>query len=216
MGFTITVVCDNETLDESLATDWGFAAVVKDSRDTMLLFDTGADGDILERNMRLLQMDPQDISIVVLSHWHWDHSGGLSRILEKAPGATLFVPPGQQPGLSSQRTTVVGGAPLQIAPGLYSTGTLGGIEQALVLADERGAFTITGWSHPGVPAILAAASTLGRLYGLLGGLHGFSHLDMLDSLDHVYPCHCTQRKLEILRRFPDKAKPCGAGLAIQL
>ena len=101
MGFTITVVYDNETLDESLATDWGFAAVVKDSRDTMLLFDTGADGDILERNMRLLQMDPQDISIVVLSHWHWDHSGGLSRILEKAPRATLFVPPGQQRGPSA-------------------------------------------------------------------------------------------------------------------
>jgi hypothetical protein len=59
MGFTVTVVYDNETLDESLATDWGFAAVVKDSRGAMLLFDTGADGDILERNMRLLNIDPQ-------------------------------------------------------------------------------------------------------------------------------------------------------------
>jgi len=166
--------------------------------------------------MHLLQMDPQDISIVVLSHWHWDHTGGLSRILEKAPRAALFVPPGQQPGLSSQRTTVVGAAPLEIAPGLYSTGTLGGIEQALVLTGEKGAFTITGCAHPGVPAILSAASMLGRPYGLLGGLHGFSHLDMLDSLDHVYPCHCTQRKMEILRRFPGKAVPCGAGLTIQL
>ncbi len=216
MGFTVTVVYDNETLDKSLATDWGFAAVVKDSRDTMLLFDTGADGEILERNMRLLQMDPQDISVVVLSHWHWDHSGGLSRILERAPRATFFVPPGQQHGLPIRQTTVVGQAPLQIAPGLYSTGTLSGIEQALVLTGEKGAFTITGCAHPGVPAILAAASTLGRPYGLLGGLHGFADLGMLDSLDHVYPCHCTQRRLEILRRFPDKARPCGAGLTIQL
>ena len=216
MGFTVTVVYDNDALDESLATDWGFAAVVQDSQGTMLLFDTGADGDILERNMRLLQMDPQDISIVVLSHWHWDHSGGLARILEKAPGATLFVPPGQQRGFPSQRTTVVGQAPLEIVPGLSSTGTLSGIEQALVLTGENGTFAITGCAHPGVPAILDAASTLGRPYGLLGGLHGFSHLDMLDALDYIYPCHCTQRKLEILRRFPGKAKPCGAGLTIQL
>ena len=216
MGFTITVVYDNETLDQSLATDWGFAAVVKDSRGAMLLFDTGADADILLRNMRLLEFDPQDIATVVLSHWHWDHAGGLSAILENAPNATLFVPPGQQHRVLSQHTTVVGAAPLQIAPGLYSTGMLGGIEQALVLKDEKGAFVITGCAHPGVPAILTAASTLGRPYGLLGGLHGFSRLDMLDSLDYVYPCHCTQRKVEILRRFPGKAKPCGAGLSIQL
>ena len=216
MGFTVTVIYDNETLDESLATDWGFAAVVKDSRGAMLLFDTGADGDILEGNMRLLNIDPQAIATVVLSHWHWDHAGGLSTILERSPQATFFVPPGQQHGLSPQRTTVVSKAPLQIAPGVYSTGTLRGIEQALVLTDEKGTFIITGCAHPGVPAILSAASTLGRPYGLLGGLHGFAQLDMLDNLDYVYPCHCTQRRLEILRRFPGKAKPCGAGLTIQL
>ena len=216
MKFVVTVVYDNETLDRSLGTDWGFAAVVTDSAGKMLLFDTGADGGLLESNLKTLGLDLGDVSTIVLSHWHWDHTGGLSTALKRAPGADLYVPQGLSEDISVDRAIVVGASVMELSPGIYSTGTLDGIEQGIVLLGDRGAFVITGCAHPGIPAFLEAAGKLGRPCGLLGGFHGFSDLEKLGALTELYPGHCTKKKSEILRRFPEAAGLCGAGLRIEV
>jgi 7,8-dihydropterin-6-yl-methyl-4-(beta-D-ribofuranosyl)aminobenzene 5'-phosphate synthase len=56
--------------------EWGFAALVTvDGR--RILFDTGANEDTVQRNLKALKLDLADVDTVILSHNHWDHVTGL-------------------------------------------------------------------------------------------------------------------------------------------
>ncbi|GAH97950.1 unnamed protein product, partial [marine sediment metagenome] len=70
---------------------WGMACVVK-GFDKIILFDTGGDGSVLLSNMRKMDIAPEDIEIVFLSHIHGDHTGGLWKFLEVNPGVTVYLP----------------------------------------------------------------------------------------------------------------------------
>jgi 7,8-dihydropterin-6-yl-methyl-4-(beta-D-ribofuranosyl)aminobenzene 5'-phosphate synthase len=62
--------------------EWGFAALVEiDGR--RLLFDTGARPKTVLDNARELGIDLSDVTDVVLSHHHWDHTGGLMALREE-------------------------------------------------------------------------------------------------------------------------------------
>lgn len=213
MSLTVTVLYDNESLREGLQADWGFAALVQTASGHTVLFDTGADGRVLLHNAGMLGVDLSSLAAVVISHWHWDHAGGLPFVLKEAPGAHLYVPSVASEHVPEELLHVVDERPVEIAEGIYSTGVRSGMEQALVL---RSGLVIMGCAHPGVEDLLEAASAVVRPSVLLGGLHGFSNLPLLESLDLVYPCHCTQRKREILERYPDKAKRCGVGTVLTI
>ena len=73
-----------------------------------------------------------------------------------------------------------------------------------------------GCSHPGVVNILKAASKFGKVYALIGGLHGFNEFDLLKELELICPCHCTQYKSEIKELYPNKCIDGGAGKVISL
>lgn len=70
---------------------------------------------------------------------------------------------------------------------------------------------VTGCSHPGVEQILESASSFGKVCGLIGGLHGFDKLGVLEGLEFIVPTHCTQHKKKILERFVGNAEECGVG-----
>ncbi len=56
--------------------EWGFAALVEvDGR--RILFDTGANEDTVQRNLKVLKLDLSDVELVILSHNHDDHTTGL-------------------------------------------------------------------------------------------------------------------------------------------
>lgn len=56
--------------------EWGFAALVEaDGR--RILFDTGAHPDTVLKNARELKVDLTNVTDVILSHYHGDHTGGL-------------------------------------------------------------------------------------------------------------------------------------------
>ena len=56
--------------------EWGFAALVEvDGR--RLLFDTGANEDTVQRNLKALDIDLAGVDAVILSHNHADHTTGL-------------------------------------------------------------------------------------------------------------------------------------------
>ncbi|MCD6300185.1 MAG: MBL fold metallo-hydrolase [Dehalococcoidales bacterium] len=198
-----------------LTADWGFACLIEVQGMPPILFDTGASGSILLHNMKQLRLDPRDIGIVVISHPHGDHTGGLRAILEVNRDVELYLPQSLGIEFSGRKITRVK-QPLEIRQGVFTTGELGGMEQSLAINTKRGLLVVVGCSHPGVGNILDAASAFGKIYGIIGGFHGFHHFDRLKPLPLICPCHCTQYKSEIMRLFPQQCIKCGGGLVIEL
>ena len=211
----ITVVYDNEARKVGLKQGHGFSALIEDAGMPPLLFDTGADGPALLHNMRELNIDPQDISTIVISHAHGDHTGGLSEILAINSVAELYLPGSFKKAFPGRQVTAVKD-PARIHENVYSTGEIEGVEQSLALKTGKGIFVLTGCAHPGIERILATAAEFGGLYGIAGGFHGFHNLEAFRGLSLICPCHCTTYKQEIIDLFKDRTSGCGAGLVIEL
>lgn len=77
-----TMLADGDELGE-----WGFAALVE-ADGHRILFDTGANTDVVLRNARSLKIDLGNVPDVVLSHWHSDHIGGFLPLRESVRAAT--------------------------------------------------------------------------------------------------------------------------------
>ena len=211
----ITIIYDNCLNKRGLKTGWGFSALIEPNHTSPILFDTGNDGVALLYNMEQLGIAPGRIGTIVISHAHSDHTGGLAEILKVNKRATIYVP-------ASTAKTIPGGEvvpvsqPLQISSDVFSIGELKNIEQSLAVQASGGIVVVTGCSHPGVGAILDAASSIGKIYGIIGGLHGFRDFSRLDGLSLICPCHCTQYKKEFESRFSGQYIGCGAGLQLEL
>ncbi|MBN1840828.1 MAG: MBL fold metallo-hydrolase [Deltaproteobacteria bacterium] len=209
----MTLVYDNTLYRKDLQPDWGFACYVEIEKNPTILFDTGTNGAILLRNMEKLGIDPSTPDVVVISHAHWDHTGGLAELMKVNDAAILYVPASFCPSFPGREVIVVRQA-LQISENIFLTGELMGIEQSLVVKTEKGLVVIAGCSHPGVGPILQAASRYGEVYALIGGLHGFREFDLLKDIQQVCACHCTQHKSEIKRLYPEKWVEGGVGKVI--
>ncbi|MEA3254523.1 MAG: MBL fold metallo-hydrolase [Candidatus Altiarchaeota archaeon] len=210
----ITLVYDNEVYKEGLRADWGFSCLVEVENQPRILFDTGANGEILLGNMEKLDIEPETIDEIFISHSHWDHTGGLSDFLKVNNNVTIYSPASYQPPEAKKIVSIK--EPLQIHENIFSTGELMGIEQSLVVKTGKGLVVIDGCSHPGVGNILQAALGFGKVYALIGGLHGFREFSLLEDLKLICPCHCTQHIRGIKRLYPDKYTEGGAGKVIEL
>ena len=211
----LSIVYDNCLAKAGLRTGWGFAAFVETQDAPPLLFDTGADGATLLYNMKQLDIDPRSIGVIVISHAHGDHTGGLLDILEINKHAEIYVPASTLARLPGRKVFLVSQA-IQISEAVFSIGELQGIEQSLAVKTTKGIVVVAGCSHPGVGAILEAASCHGKIYGIIGGFHGFRDFNQLQGLPLICPCHCTQYKTELKRLFPKQYTACGAGLELEL
>ena len=72
-----------------------------------LLFDTGPDDAIFERNVERLGFDMGCVESIVLSHGHWDHCGAMLRALEmiQLRNGSRAVPTYMHPGMYRTRAT---------------------------------------------------------------------------------------------------------------
>lgn len=79
---------------EQLRGEHGFSTLVtfsKEGREHRVLFDTGVSPDGLVHNMRFLEIDPETVETVVLSHGHFDHTTGLDGFVRAVGRANVPV-----------------------------------------------------------------------------------------------------------------------------
>lgn len=206
---TLITLYDNYQHDPDLKTGWGFSCLVKVG-DENILFDTGADSPTLLDNMKKLKIDPKDINMIVLSHIHGDHTGGLFGILKENSNLSVYVPESFpqkfKKEVESYKAKVVEVSdPIKISESVSITGELGTWikEQSLIVKTTKGSVVITGCAHPGIVEILEEVKKIagGNIYLVMGGFHlagaGDSRLkEIVKSfrelgVKEVAPCHCS-------------------------
>jgi 7,8-dihydropterin-6-yl-methyl-4-(beta-D-ribofuranosyl)aminobenzene 5'-phosphate synthase len=201
----IMIVYDNEA-EPPYKGDWGFACLIESKNYTML-FDTGANNSILLRNMEKINVMVENIQAVMLSHDHWDHTGGLPGLIAIRSDLPVYKPTFSE-------------TPRKLFTGFYSTGTLkswsGILEQSLVCESAKGVVVVTGCSHPGLENIIETAKIIGKIYAVIGGFHEFNKFEAIKDIPLVVPCHCTSHKKEIKKLFPEAHEPGGVGKIIEI
>ncbi len=210
----VTIIYDNTSFRKDLQSDWGFSALVEVENTPRILFDTGTDGRILISNMKRLDINPATIDEVFISHYHFDHTGGISEFLKFNQKARFYVPP-SFPGPSDREVTPIA-EPTRIHENVVSTGELDGIEQSMGVITDNGIVVIDGCSHPYMGHILDAVRQFGEVYGIIGGLHGFREFALFKDLKLICPTHCTQHKAELKKLYPQQYIEGGAGKIIEI
>lgn len=214
----LTIVYDNNVYKKNLGlkSDWGFACLIE-NKDELVLFDTGAKGDILLNNMKKLGINFENISKIIISHEHYDHNGGLQKILSflKDVKVYRFKDEKQREGID----LICVNKPIKISDNIYSTGRMKGDpvdEQSLILKCREGWFILAGCSHNKVKNIIKKAKEYGEIKGIIGGFHAFSEFNILKNMDLICPTHCTKYKEKIYDTFHNKTKKGGVGKIFDL
>jgi 7,8-dihydropterin-6-yl-methyl-4-(beta-D-ribofuranosyl)aminobenzene 5'-phosphate synthase len=211
----ITIIYDNTAYKQGLQADWGFSCLVEIEDTPKILFDTGTNGSILISNMKKLDIEPQTIKEIFISHAHFDHTGGLSRFLELNSDLRIYVPPSFQ-GVRGVKERIYVSEPIKLHENVFSTGELDHIEQSLVVRMDKGTVIVVGCSHPEMSHILETAGQFGKPFAVIGGLHGFNEYSLFEGLGLICPTHCTQNQNEIMSLYPQKYIEGGAGKIIEI
>ena len=178
----LRIIFDKFAENNQLYTGWGVSFLVDDR----ILFDTGEKGCWLLKNMDILKVDPEKIEAVVISHDHWDHTGGLWDLLQIKKGLTVYACPGFSREFKDRVAEYNGNLVesetfTEISPDIFVTGEIAGIykesiiaEQSLVIKSSGKISVITGCAHPGVMNILDAVRNVfqdSEINTVLGGFH---------------------------------------------
>ena len=92
MATRLTLLVEDRSGAPGLLTEHGLSIWIE--RDGhRILFDTGTSGTALEANAAALGIRLDDAEAVCLSHGHYDHTGGLGRVLGRLAGADLYAHP---------------------------------------------------------------------------------------------------------------------------
>ncbi len=87
----MTVLVENTVYQRGLRGEHGLSFWIE-TNDKKILFDTGQ-SDLLLHNAKALGIDIAQTDAIVLSHGHYDHVGGLNRVLDLAPQARVYLHP---------------------------------------------------------------------------------------------------------------------------
>ena len=231
-----TILYDNYLYKEGTKPDWGFACLIEGAEKT-ILFDTGTRPDILLHNVGALGVDLKKVDMIVITHNHGDHTGGLPAALEKKPGVPVFFPASfpaefgrRVEGLGGEAQAV--GKPLEICRNVHLTGELGEaiVEQSLVIDTPGGLVVVTGCSHPGIVKILRRAMEIvdKPVTLVFGGFHlGNTRDAEVEAIIAAFKemkvercgaTHCTgDRPIALFKAaFGDNFVPIGTGRVIEV
>ncbi|MFP4588736.1 MAG: MBL fold metallo-hydrolase [Candidatus Acetothermia bacterium] len=214
---TLKILYDNEKTNRKLRSGWGFSAFIQWG-DRQILFDAGADINILKHNMEKMDVDPETVEELVLSHPHCDHTGGVSAVLTDDSRCIIHIPQGF-PRATLETFESYDSSQVQIhkqmevlSEGIWTTGSLTSnyrnrnmAEQSLVLRTADGPVLVTGCAHPGIEKIVnkVADQFQEQVHLALGGFHleNCSREEILVLIDNlknrvrrICPTHCSGKQ----------------------
>jgi 7,8-dihydropterin-6-yl-methyl-4-(beta-D-ribofuranosyl)aminobenzene 5'-phosphate synthase len=231
----ITILYDNYVFLKDTKSGWGFSCIIQ-GMDKTILFDTGEHQRVWFHNINKLKVNPRDVDLIVISHNHPDHTGGLFSFLEKNNRVSVYVP-ASYPNYLVRLVEAFGAkifrvdGSLEISGDVFLTGEMGdGVkEHSLIVNTNQGLIVITGCAHPGIVNILKRAKKIvnRKVYLVLGGFHLreksneevkeiISDLKDLGILK-VGPTHCTGDKaIELFKKeYGDLFVQMGVGRVIE-
>jgi 7,8-dihydropterin-6-yl-methyl-4-(beta-D-ribofuranosyl)aminobenzene 5'-phosphate synthase len=228
-------IFDNDRCEiDNLTSLWGFSAYIETPVKT-ILFDTGSNGRELLKNIKSLNLDISKIDTIFLSHFHWDHIGGIDSILEENSDVEFIVSRAVSNNFIndmrrlSRGVRVVEDEFFEIDRDIYSTGAIGkNREHSLVIDSDEGVVVISGCAHGNIENIAQkVAKFLNKdILLLMGGFHLSSKsedeieeiAEILKSLNTKYiaPSHCTGKlSKEIFNREFEGYIDSGVGRVIE-
>lgn len=235
----VKIVYDNKSKNESFLSGWGFSCLIGKK----ILFDTGENGASLLENLSRLDIDISAIEMIVVSHDHWDHTGGLQAIMKRGEDFIVYVCPCFSEGLKN--SIRLAGAKLkeidgltEILDGIYTTGEIPGNykgdylgEQSLVIKKEGKVSIATGCAHPGIVKIIKRVKKnfpQEKINLVFGGFHlkDKSEGEVKEiveefremGVEKVGPTHCTGLEAENVFRkaYEDNFIPVKSGEVFQI
>ncbi len=231
----LIVLVDNNRYKSGLRTAWGLSIYVNLGYKG-ILFDTGPDPSILEYNARMLGVDLRSVNIVVISHVHGDHIGGIDALVNGVP-KDLYVPPGLRHSsiisLARKGFKVnVISSTFRLEDNVFITKPLYGPpwEQSLVVSTGKGSIVLVGCSHPGILEITRTiARELGvKPYMVIGGFHligsSLNDIELLVrellrlGVEVIVPLHCSGDEVRFVleHMYPSNTIIGGVGLVLEL
>jgi 7,8-dihydropterin-6-yl-methyl-4-(beta-D-ribofuranosyl)aminobenzene 5'-phosphate synthase len=235
----IKVLFDNYSKDKDFLIGWGVSCLI----DEHILFDTGEDFEKLFHNMKKMDVSIKDITKIIISHEHWDHTGGLWGILEKRKELTkVYICSNSSKDFKNEilkynvELIDINGD-LKIEDDIYTTGQIickykGSdlFEQALILKTDKGVSVITGCAHPGIIKIVNYAQKNFKepINFIVGGFHlkDFNDKELDNVMEQlnkikfnkIVPIHCTGRKAveTIKQNYSDKFMQIKCGMDFEV
>ena len=232
----LTVLYDNYPFNESLKNEWGFSCLVE-GFGKVVLFDTGGNAEVLENNFSRMEINPDRIDCVVISHMHWDHIKGLEWLVTANNHLEIYLPASaedeyvqrlEEAGVKVERLA----QRKMICESVITTGTFEHKipEQALCLQTKEGVVVIAGCSHPGIVQMLQAITQVyqSKIELVMGGFHLKDHkTDQINEIvseiknlpiNKIAPTHCTgdEAMAAFKNAWQDKFVQLGVGNTIQL
>jgi len=205
------ILFDKDCLNSKFKTGWGFSVFMDG-----VLFDTGESGNFLISNLKEEGVNINSIEKIVISHDHWDHTGGLWDILKAKKGLTVYGCEGFSKGFKDKVEALSGKFievkdSIEIKENIYTTGEIIGFyksmeisEQTIVVKSKKGLVVVTGCSHPGIVKIAEKVKegfANQNIHLVFGGFHLMNKekrqvkliVQRLKDLgtNYIGPTHCT-------------------------